>query len=409
MGLARVLLDGAASSDRSRARGLRQAHMQLFDRLPASWSEHEYDLKAFDKVFACEWLDSRHVLMGTKCNKLLQLDTGSGRIAERVLPNTPARAWSAPANGWGPCGIHAVKINPARDMVATGGRDPTDAVVLRLADGAPVQMLVGHMDWIFGLAWVSDRHLVTGSRDQSVAIWQVPEGQAGDPVVQVKQFEDKGSMKRKFDGKVRDVAFSAELGRLAALDTSGCVKMLDPARDLATARVVKLEHKKELVCLALRRDLLAVGSAAHVNLADPRARAHTGAVASPDEQHGVRSVALQDHLLSFGTGRGKICFYDLRASKLVPTEPAQQYSYGPVGLASKLALQPPPPVLEARHHLQTGQGWLLENDVFFDHFSGTAIHNACYAHAWDPSRTRLFACGGPLAYGLKGSYAALFQ
>lgn len=96
-------------------------------------------------------------------------------------------------------------------MVATGGAEPSDCAVLRLPDFQPVQTLVvrlvlrallagtaalagacpstlnlnglvgcilliqflnygaswqGHMDWVFGTAWVSDRHLVTASRDQ---------------------------------------------------------------------------------------------------------------------------------------------------------------------------------------------------------------------------------------------------
>ena len=51
-------------------------------------------------------------------------------------------------------------------MVATGGSEPSDCSVLRLPDFQPVQTLVGHQDWLFGAAWVSDRHLVTGSRDQ---------------------------------------------------------------------------------------------------------------------------------------------------------------------------------------------------------------------------------------------------
>lgn len=34
---------------------------------------------------------------------------------------------------------------------------------------------------------------------------------------------------------------------------------------------------------------------------------------------------------------------------------------------------------------------------------------ACYAHVWDASHTRLFVCGGPLAFGLKGCYLAAWR
>ena len=29
------------------------------------------------------------------------------------------------------------------------------------------------MDWLFGAAWVTDRHVVTCSRDKSVKLWHV--------------------------------------------------------------------------------------------------------------------------------------------------------------------------------------------------------------------------------------------
>jgi WD repeat-containing protein 40A len=44
-----------------------------------------------------------------------------------------------------------------------------------------------------------------------------------------------------------------------------------------------------------------------------------------------------------------------------------------------------------------------------EHFSGEQVFNACYSHAWDPSATRLMAVGGPLAYGLRGCYMALWD
>ncbi len=50
-----------------------------------------------------------------------------------------------------------------------------------------------------------------------------------------------------------------------------------------------------------------------------RRTAELQAVASPDENQGVRSVQLTDQLLSFGTGKGKLFFYDMRAEAFLPT------------------------------------------------------------------------------------------
>lgn len=43
--------------------------------------------------------------------------------------------------GWGFCGIHSIDVNPARTLVVTGGKNPTDAVVLRLPDYKPLRTL----------------------------------------------------------------------------------------------------------------------------------------------------------------------------------------------------------------------------------------------------------------------------
>lgn len=41
--------------------------------------------------------------------------------------------------------------------------------------------------------------------------------------------------------------------------------------------------------------------------------------------------------------------------------------------------------------------------------AGMDVKHACYAHLWDASRTRLFVCGGPLAFGLAGCYMAVWH
>ena len=35
----------------------------------------------------------------------------------------------------------------------------------------PTRSVTGHLDWVFGLDWITERHLVTGSRDRTLALW----------------------------------------------------------------------------------------------------------------------------------------------------------------------------------------------------------------------------------------------
>jgi len=127
-------------------------------------------------------------------------------------------------------------------LIATGGDNPADLAIMRTADHdyKPVHTLIGHRDWVFGAAWVTDRHVVTGSRDQSVSLWQVdPDDVAlGDaPTVLNHDYYSK-SMKRKFEGKVREVKYDSSRGYVAALSTSCAVQLMDPGRDLRTLRSV---------------------------------------------------------------------------------------------------------------------------------------------------------------------------
>ena len=186
---------------------------------------------------AQEWHDSETVLIGTKCNSLLRLDLPTRTVAQIARPAAPSRDVPTDSHGWGQCGIHCLSTNPARDLVATGGADPADCLILRTSDWSPVQTLVGHRDWVFGVAWVTDRHVVTGSRDGSAALWHVdPEGQEA---VQRYSYYNPTQMKRKYGGKVRAVEYVAETGLVAALSTDGEVKLQDPTHDLRVVRSVR--------------------------------------------------------------------------------------------------------------------------------------------------------------------------
>ena len=61
---------------------------------------------------------------------------------------------------------------------------------------------------------------------------------------------------------------------------------------------------------------------------------------------GVRSLSIQGHLLSSGSGRGQLAFWDLRAGRY-------------------LDLDPLPGGEERRRHLQLGRGWLMEDSIYW--------------------------------------------
>lgn len=71
--------------------------------------------------------------------------------------------------------------------------------------------------------------------------------------------------------------------------------------------------------ICMQRTHIQVLSAPARQPAPCRRTAELQAIASPDENQGVRSVQLTEQLLSFGTGKGKLFFYDVRAQAFLPT------------------------------------------------------------------------------------------
>ncbi|KAK9802066.1 hypothetical protein WJX73_010138 [Symbiochloris irregularis] len=377
----------------------------LLDRAPGLWQEREIlsgAQRKYDKGFACEWISDRLVVVGTKCNHLLCLDVATGRMAEVPLP--PARhippradphAVNAQSNGLSPvtgnCGIHAIAFSPNRRLMATGGNNPAHCQVFEVdvhegrqpqACFRPVQTLMGHQDWIFGIAWVTDRHLVTGSRDRTAKLWHVDEQPSA------AHYTPLQSQSQKDEVKVRDVKYQQSSCRVLTLTTNGFVQIWDPHLNYISQ--VQLPQNKEAVCMAVCDQLAAVGTQSYITLMDPRCRLAQADIPSSDPHHGVRSLSIQGHLLSCGSGRGQLAFWDLRAGRY-------------------LELHPSPGEDESRSHLQLGRGWLMEDSIYWEHFTNVRIHNACYAHAWDPSCTKLMTVGGPLPYGLRGSYLGLWD
>ena len=199
------------------------------------------------------------MLVGTKCNRLLRLDADVGSVQSIPLPPAPPRRRAPYDHEWGHCGIHGLALSPSRDWLAVGGENPADIVILRRDSWRPVATLVGHLDWVFGVTWVSDRHVVTAGRDQSVALWSIDdeaihddEGPEASPwgAVVAKDWARRGDFRKAFQGKVRDVKYDVSTAIVATLSLEGAVRLHDPAAALTPVRKVCwvgiyfLSHKK---------------------------------------------------------------------------------------------------------------------------------------------------------------------
>ena len=149
--------------------------------------------------------------------------------------------------GWSPRGTPiTAAFTPSRSTrvglrMATGAANPADAAVFSLPDVRPTALLTGHTDWVFGLDWVTDNLLASGSRDGTVKLWTVPDEPAGygrgtsgygrdDDAAAAPSYaqissDPNDTLVFHYD-KVRDLKWCERSGRLVSVSTDGRVCFL---------------------------------------------------------------------------------------------------------------------------------------------------------------------------------------
>ncbi|XP_076464961.1 DDB1- and CUL4-associated factor 12-like [Babylonia areolata] len=367
-------------------------------RLPHVLDETEFQLGTMNKVFASQWLNDKQVVFGTKCNQLVVLDTQTGHMT--TIPTLQSSEESVAALQ--PCGIHGISINPSGTMLATGASNTNDIGIYRLPTFDPLCVGEGaHSDWVFDLEWIDDEFLITGSRDNNMAMWRidnnmdesrtsrmsclyVPEYAVKQPLV-VKQC-DKAQ-------KVRALSINRSRKEMAVLSLNAFYHLWD-IETFTQVWSSKLMCGRENVCMAVseEKSVYAIGSHSYLTLVDSRKKLYQHVHANQRDRgllfQGIRSLSFRRDVVTIGTGMGFLIFFDVRAMKFLET-PMETCPYP--------------------YQLSVGPGWLKEDENYRDIFFGAAYPNAIYTHAYDDSGVRLFTAGGPLPAGLWGNYAGLWH
>eukprot|EP00891_Asterochloris_glomerata_P006737 jgi/Astpho2/6737/fgenesh1_pg.00102_%23_19_t len=189
----------------TKRRDLRQSPRDpLLHRLPCLLREslvHVRELAKWDKSFACPVGHNMALTMPSSaachekvaCTKQLSaafVYTGKCPFSDAILrlscriilllaalcrPGLPAFVNCdtdvAAHSNLESCGIHCLATSPDGGLLATGGDNPNDCQIWSVGDAdcawdtppqlRPLTTLVGHKDWIFGVSWLTDRHVVT--------------------------------------------------------------------------------------------------------------------------------------------------------------------------------------------------------------------------------------------------------
>eukprot|EP00892_Ulva_mutabilis_P006419 jgi/Ulvmu1/4149/UM019_0128.1 len=284
----------------------------------------------YDKAFCCEWIDNRHIAVSTKCGHILRVDRQTRSYKEIALEGS---RWVEPPivtdedlhiyrvnRG----GIHCVRANPSKTMLACSGghgEDNNVFVLDLLSDKwAAVHKGTGHRDWVFTLSWLSDSVFATGSRDHTIKLWSPNASQeyCMQPLVEYSNHQTK----------VRCCAFDRDTERFVSMDVSGKIFLWDPAGmggKMSVMRRFQLdaEYREECTCMLLDRNMLVAGAREHVTIYDPRRptpilSTPLGKISCDDNEdvlHAVaaRSLSKQGPLLGIGLSTGgNVMFCDIR-------------------------------------------------------------------------------------------------
>jgi len=224
-------------------------------RLPGLLKEHELRSRYehVDKIFAAAWIGDDLVVGGSKDNQLIVWDVSTGKSLLH-----PYHARGEPRRSHTDhCGIHCVCVSPDGRLLATGGIRPEDIVICELPSLQPVASCMGHTDWLFASAWITDRLLVSGSRDSRVMLWDMGlDGRGADALINLGPVQ----VADHHTAKVRALALDRNRTEFGTLSADCTLKIWNP--ELALCRSLVLEHKAELVCTEFDpvRSLYAVGS-----------------------------------------------------------------------------------------------------------------------------------------------------
>jgi len=341
---------------------------------------HECELPHIErcnKIFSSVWINHDQVLAGTKDNKLVLWDIPRTSSCGIPLPYCQGASMNTSTVG----GIYSIALHPSKTHFATSGRSSKDLVIFNAKSLQPTAILQGHTDWIFSTAWLDFQHIVTAARDKTVRLWRSSREQGSGSRSACLQV---GTI---HNDKVRSLAVDSARQCFSTVSVDGHVQFWNAEQFLPTTKV-ELQGSKEFVCTSVEdvSGAVAVGSQKHISLVDSRVGHVVHEIESLDEGCGVRTISAEHQVLTIGGGLGRLAFYDIRAARYLSCGMNQG----------------------STDFITVGEGWLKRDNIYQEFFQNHIMQQAVYTVAYDPSRTKLFAGGGPRYSGLTGSYAAVW-
>ena len=185
----------------------------------------------------------------------------------------------------------------------------------------------GHTDLAFAVEFLNDTHLISGSRDGSVCLWNT-DSLSGDCdrtlVSDLRSASTLVGTKHQHSNKVRDLTVGHGGRQFASVSVDGELKIWDSWTFMPVSTFSNCVHGEHPIPLQHddERGIYVLGVNAGIWVVDSRMPGHAclGFVAglNPD---GIRSVDVRNDVVVSGTECGMLNFYDLRGANYLAQRP----------------------------------------------------------------------------------------
>lgn len=357
-----------------------------------------------NRLMSSAWLDEHRVLCGTRDSSLILVDArGTPTMSDVPLIS------SSGDDSMQCCGISCMAVNPGRSLVATRGKCPDSLALYALPDLEPIGSTPSTFlyECMASLGWVSNTHIMSSSRSGTVSIWDVNGGTPVETAVDrsMLMFDSLGpdfSLRYRNSGLCVDAA----TGAAATLSGAGTLSLWDLHGGLRVTASVRIPGCVNCNCLEFcpEQGLYVVGTGSRAAFIDFRTCATVFSVSLGGDivGGGMWSAAFNDSVLAIGTGVGSVLFFDTRARDFVRHSGVEETDMDTDSSEAVI--------------LQTQCSWLSEEGLvsrMLDdaresgrcHTLVNTVHTVCFS----PSRSKLFAGGGPWPLGIHGHFASIFQ
>jgi len=343
-------------------------------------NESEFKLdQTVDKLFSSLWLSPHEIICGTKNSKLLLLNPLTLKVTEIELGINQTQR----------LGIYSFELNDTCTLLALASGCTVN--VYAFPAFKLVHSLVGHLDIVYNVRWVSNECLLTSSKDGTFRQWHL---NCKHHLIRLIQAQSETCHSNI--GKIRNMTTLNAHQTALTLSTDGCIKLWDVA-SFVTFSSIALQHTKELIAFTTNGTNTAfVGSNQYITVVDLRSGKIVNSFRSMDDRWGVRCLEYGDNVLTIGGGYGRMSFYDTRNAKYLTWDN------------------------EASHSCfhESGKGSIVRNECYDANYSDSIVKHGICTISYNKDRTRLFAGGGPIQTELmyafhycliqRGSYASVW-